>query len=264
VALERTPGVSWRPDALRMGWARGQLEVVQFARSKESVIFTIAFPVLMLALFGGVVGYDRVDGVPFSQYFTACMLAAGVFAAGFQSPAIQIAMERDKGVLRRLATTPLPLRAYLMGKLILAGAIALVTSALLLTVALLGYGASLPASAGDWGLLALVGVLGLVACALLGAAFSSIPRSARAAPAVITPLSLVIQVISGVFIPISRLPEVLQFASFASPLTWLVQGAHAAFGTPHTAPIWMIVIALAAWCAVGAALCRWTFRWGPR
>ena len=42
------------PGALTIGIARGGLEVKQFMRQRESVVFTLAFPIMLLAIFGSV------------------------------------------------------------------------------------------------------------------------------------------------------------------------------------------------------------------
>ncbi len=42
------------PSALNLGIRRGGLEIRQFARQRESVVFTLLFPVILLAIFGSV------------------------------------------------------------------------------------------------------------------------------------------------------------------------------------------------------------------
>ncbi|MFZ9641255.1 MAG: ABC transporter permease, partial [Candidatus Nanopelagicaceae bacterium] len=39
---------------LALGIARGLLEIKQFNRQRESVVFTVAFPVILLFIFGSV------------------------------------------------------------------------------------------------------------------------------------------------------------------------------------------------------------------
>jgi ABC-2 type transport system permease protein len=252
----------WRPSIIHLGLLRGKLELIQFFRSKESVVFTIAFPVIMLGLFGAIVSYDEIDGVPFAQYFVPSMLAAGIFAAGFQSMAIHIAMEREKGVHRRLSTTPLPLLSYVIGKLCLATVLASATSGLLLLVAVLGYHVELPHSLSNWLLILGVSVLGLITCTVLGIAFSALPRTARAAPAIITPLALLVQIASGVFIPLTELPHWLHNLAMLSPLTWLVKGLQAGFlSTVHGPNLWLLVTVQVVWSTIGIALCHKAFQW---
>jgi ABC-2 type transport system permease protein len=42
------------PSALNLGLRRGALEIKQFTRQRESVVFTILFPLILLAIFGSV------------------------------------------------------------------------------------------------------------------------------------------------------------------------------------------------------------------
>ena len=96
------------PNAISIGLQRGKLEIKQFMRQRESVVFTMLFPLILLAIFGSVFSEDIADGVTFSQYFVAGMIASGLVNTGFQQLAIMIPMERDFGTLKRLRGTPMP------------------------------------------------------------------------------------------------------------------------------------------------------------
>src|SRR5215831_6678684 len=98
--------------AARIGWERGKLELREFFRTRESVVFTLAFPVILLLFFTQVVNYPIQGDLTFSQYFVPGILAVGLFGASFQTLAIQISIERDKGILKRLEGTPMPPSAY--------------------------------------------------------------------------------------------------------------------------------------------------------
>ena len=41
-----------KPTALSIGIQRGKLEIKQFMRQRESVVFTLLFPLILLAIFG--------------------------------------------------------------------------------------------------------------------------------------------------------------------------------------------------------------------
>src|ERR1700753_315838 len=93
--------------ALRIGWIRGRLEVKDFFRQRESVVFTLAFPVILLLVFSSVFSYTiGSTNTPFSHYFVPGIIATGLFGVSFQTLAIQISIERDKGVLKRLEGAP--------------------------------------------------------------------------------------------------------------------------------------------------------------
>ena len=123
------------PSALELGIRRGGLEIRQFARQRESVVFTLLFPVILLAIFGSVFQNTIAPGVTFSQYFVAGMIASGLVNTGFQTLAITIPMERDVGALKRLRGTPMPASSYFIGKVIL-----IFVSMLIQIILLLGFG----------------------------------------------------------------------------------------------------------------------------
>ena len=50
--------------AARIGWERGKLEVREFFRQRESVLFTLAFPVMLLLIFGSMLNYDHARWHP--------------------------------------------------------------------------------------------------------------------------------------------------------------------------------------------------------
>ena len=95
-----------KPTALSIGIQRGGLEIKQFMRQRESVVFTMLFPLILLAIFGSVFSDSIAEGVTFSQYFVAGMVASGLVNTGFQQLAIMIPVERDFGTLKRLGGTP--------------------------------------------------------------------------------------------------------------------------------------------------------------
>jgi ABC-2 type transport system permease protein len=259
-------------NTLRLGLLRGGLEIKQFLRSRESVVFTLAFPLILLTVFGSVFGGEIAPGVTFTQYFAAGMIAAGLLSTGFQSLAIQIPMEREKGILKRLRGTPMPRAAYFIGKVVMVLAIGLVETVLLVTVAALFFGVTLPATAGRWLTFGWVALLGITACTLCGIAFSSLARSGRSGPAVVTPVAIVLQFISGVFFEYASLPGWMQGLASVFPLKWMTQGMRSVFlpdgfAVNEPSHAWQhgtIALVLGAWIVAALVLCLLTFRWTER
>ncbi len=258
---------------LRLGLAHGALEIKQFLRNKLSVVFTMLFPVFLIVIFGSVFGkQDLAPGGNFSQYFVTGMIASGLMVTGFQSLAIQIPIERDRGVLKRLRGTPMPRSAYFMGKVVMVLAIAAAETVLLLGVAVAFYGVSLPRDPARWLTFGWVSLLGITACTLCGVAFSSVVRNGRSAPAIVTPVALVLQFTSGVFFVFTQLPSWMQRAASLFPLKWMCQGMRSVFlpdefGASESAHSWepgRVALILTAWCVAGLVLCLLTFRWTDR
>ncbi|HEY0126042.1 MAG TPA: ABC transporter permease, partial [Blastococcus sp.] len=98
--------------------SRASVELKEFFRQRESVVFTLMLPVLLLVVFGAVLNYDLGNGVTFTQYFMAGIVAAGILGASLQNMAISIATERSDGTLKSLAGTPMPKSAYFVGKVV--------------------------------------------------------------------------------------------------------------------------------------------------
>jgi ABC-2 type transport system permease protein len=161
---------------LAIGLGRWNIETRRFLRQRESVVFTIGLPVLLLCIFGSVF-HDDIEGtdVPFSQYFAAGMIASGLLNSGFQALAIGICIERDNGGLKRLAGSPMPRASYFVGKFLLVATISLLQIGLLISVGVAFFGLDWPTPYG-WFTFAWLWLLGGVSCALLGIAFSSVPR----------------------------------------------------------------------------------------
>nr|WP_085955074.1 ABC transporter permease [Cellulomonas flavigena] len=264
------------PGLTRLAWARTRYEVTAFFREREAVVFVFAYPVIMLAIFATVFGSDEEllpgSGVHFPQYFLPGMVATGVVLSSFQNLATFIAAERDDGTLKRLRATPLPASAYFLGKtgqvLLTAG----VQTALLLTVAGVVYDVPLPDDAGRWWTFAWVFVLGTATGAVCGVAFSSLPRSGRSTSAVVVPIVLVLQFVSGVFFRFDELPGWMQQVAGVFPLKWIAQGMRSVFLPEGAAALepsgsWQhgaTAVVLAVWLVGALVVGVRTFRWRRR
>lgn len=257
------------PSTLKIGISRGFLEIKQFMRQRESVVFTLLFPVLLLLIFGSVFKDEIAPGVTFSQYFVAGMIASGLVNTGFQQLAITIPMERDDGTLKRLRGTPAPASSYFIGKIILVFVSMSIQVILLLIFGVLLYGIALPSDSAHWITFIWVMLLGLISSTLLGIAFSSVPKSGRGASAVVSPIVIILQFFSGVFFVFTQLPSWMQNFAAIFPLKWLTQGMRAvflpdSFAAQEVAGSWelgKIALFLGVWSILGFFLALKTFRW---
>src|SRR3954447_4869400 len=257
------------PGTAALGLARTGIEVKEFFRQRDSFVFTFAFPVILLFIFGSVFSDDIAPGVSFTQYFTAGMVASGVMLSSFQSLAIGIAVERDDGALKRLRGTPMPPAAFFLGKIGLVLATSIVQTAILLVIGALLFGLDLPREPDLWLRFAWIFVLGTAAGTVLGITFSSVPRSAKSAAAVVSPVVIVLQFISGVFFVYSQLPPWMQNIAQLFPLKWLAQGMRSvflpdSFAAQEVTGSWQLpqtALVLAAWAVAGLLLALRTFRW---
>jgi ABC-2 type transport system permease protein len=269
VEVARTAQRPHTPSLACISLARARIEVLQFFREKDFVVFTFALPIAFLMLFSSV--FHEVNGISSARYFTAGFIASGIMGSSFQALGIGIALERDDGSLKRLRGTPMPPAAYLLGKVGMVFVVGLAQLAILLGVATLFYDVPMPDASG-WLTLAWVFVLGISACSLLGIAFSAVARSSRSASTVVTFPFLILQFISGVFFVFSDLPARLQEVAALFPLKWMCQGLRSvflpdSFAANEPAGGWelsTVALVLVLWLVLGLAIALRTFRWTRR
>ncbi|HEU4755668.1 MAG TPA: ABC transporter permease [Agromyces sp.] len=265
-----------RPGRLAVGIARIGHEVRGYFRSPDTVFFTFLFPFIMLGIFtaafsasGEIQPGPGAESISVGAYYLPGLLAAGILLSGVQNLAIDIAGEKSDGTLKRLGGTPLSPVSYFLGKIGQVFVTGTLQAALLLVAAATLFGIALPTEPEAWFTFAWVFVLGITTSALLGIALSALPRSGKSASAVVVPIMLVLQFISGVYLQFSQLPEWMQNIASLFPLKWMAQGMRAVFLPDDFAVLeqneaWdlgWVALALVAWLVVGLVASRLTFRW---
>ncbi|WP_397420136.1 ABC transporter permease [Protaetiibacter sp. SSC-01] len=260
---------------IRLGLSRVGHELRAYFRQGDTVFFTFLFPLLMLTIFsvafsnGDFGRTPEGDPVTAAQFYLPAMLAAGVLLSGLQNMAIDIATERSDGTLKRLAGTPLSPVSYFIGKIGQVLVTGLAQAALLIVAARVAFDVPLPTEPEHWATFAWVFLLGVTTCAILGIGLAGLPRSGKSASAVIIPIVLVLQFISGVYIQFTMLPEWLQNVANLFPLAWLAHGMRSVFLPADYAALeaggeWNLVgiaIACGIWLVAGLVATRLTFRW---
>lgn len=266
----RTGGGAPLPSTIRVGASRGVLELKQFFRQRDAVVFTFAFPALLLCMLG-LIFDEPAHGstVTVSQMFTASMIAYGVLSTAFISMGIGIAVDREDGTLKRLRGTPTTAPAYFIGKIILVAVATVAEVVLLLAVGVAFFDLSLPTAPDRWVTFAWVLTLSIVCCTLLGIAAGSLAGSAKSAPAVANLPVVMLGFTSGILVMLDALPDAMVRVSSFFPVKWMGQGFRSVFlpdimAAQEAAGAWehgRTALVLGAWCLAGLVLCLATFRW---
>ncbi|PYG99619.1 ABC transporter [Arthrobacter stackebrandtii] len=261
---------------MQLGTSRIGYELRLYFRQGDSVFFTFLFPILMLSVFAVAfstspkIGADMPGGgITYAAFYLPGMVAAGMLLSGVQNLGVDIAAEKGDGTLKRLGGTPLPVFSYFMGKIGMVLASSVLQVILLLLVARFAFDVDLPTEASKWLTFAWVFLFGVITSCVLGIALSALPRTGKSATAVVIPIVLLLQFISGVYLPFSQLPAWLQNFAAIFPLKWMAQGMRsvflpASFEASEPGDAWnlgLVALVLAVWLVVGLVLCRLTFRW---
>jgi ABC-2 type transport system permease protein len=203
---------------LKMTWVEAKL----FFREPVGAFFTLAFPLMMLFLFGSIYGNEptpmfggrgTIDiSVP---AYTAMIIAT----SGLMSITITMATYREKGILRRLRTTPIRPLVVLAAQVIVIFVMTSLGMVLLIVAGKLVYNMHFEGNA--WSVLG-----GFVLSSLsffgLGFILASIMRTARTAQIVGMVLLYPMLFLSGAGFPRELLPEAIKKVSTFLPLTYVV------------------------------------------
>lgn len=242
-------------------------EVTRYRRVPEYFIGVVLIPVILFAMFGlpstGAVlpGGTTVVAMLFVSFCCYGVVSQALFSFG-----AELAVERQKGWLRRLRATPMPMWLYFAGKL----ALNLVfTAVIIASVAVLAATAGQARFAMDrLATTCLVLLLGTVAFSPTGSAIAYWARP-KAVSTIVNLLFLPLSFLSGFFFPIGELPEVLQRIAPWLPTYHFGQIAWSAmapaedvsrFSADAGGSLVLHVTVIVAWALLGLALTVWGYR----
>jgi ABC-2 type transport system permease protein len=266
-------GAGGLPSAWSLGLARAGIELKMFFRERDAVAFGFSFPIVMLLMFGSIFhsGYRQAPGLTVAMVYTSGLMGAGLMTASFQNLGARISMDREDGTLKRLRGTPMPPAAYFLGKMLCIAVVSAIEILAMLVLGIVLFHLPVPSPA-KWLTLVWVFALGLTASSLLGIAITSIVPNARSAHMVISGPLILLQFISGVYVPWNELPRWLYDLSGIFPLRWISQGFRGAVLPADAArldpsgsfQLGQAALAMAIWVVLGSALVAGTFRWRRR
>ncbi|HET6290368.1 MAG TPA: ABC transporter permease [Amycolatopsis sp.] len=259
------------PGTFSLGLVRGAAELNQFFRIREQVIFTFAFPSLLMILLGSMLNSSMPGmAITTGQVLAAGMIGSGIVSTSFNSIGINLASDRELGALKRLRGTPMPAASYFIGKIILVGFTSVAQVVLMAAVGGLLFELELPTDPAKLLAALWVFLLGITSCTLLGIALSSVTKTVSGAVAVTNLIYISLQFVSGVFVtPITTLPKVMVDIASFFPVKWICQGFRSVFlpaeaAAQEMAGTWelpMVALVLTAWCVAGLLLAKLAFRW---
>ncbi|MGW3615979.1 ABC transporter permease [Micromonospora arida] len=244
--------------ALRAGRSRGLVELRQSVTNGGDLFNHVFWPVLMLITLWFL--RDRQfgpSGFPLGALALPSILGMNT-AMAMVSMSQQLTADREDGTLLRAKAIPNGMLGYLTGKLISVSGGLLIELAIFLLPALLLVDGLSTARPTAWMTLVAVLMLGLIATLPAGAALGSIFTSARSQGILTLPILAVIA-ISGIFYPITVLPQWLQTAAQVFPIYWLGLGMRSALLPPSAVVVeighsWRhleTVAVLGAWAVAG-------------
>jgi ABC-2 type transport system permease protein len=251
------PPAAARPPAFRR---LATTEFKLYLRERVGPVWGLGFPLLLLIIFGSIPAFNRPNpdfgGLTELDVYVPILIAFVIAMPQLVALPMALAGYRERGVLRRLRTTPVGPARVLAAQLVVNLVTLVVTIALLLAVARIGYGVRLPRQFAGFVLAALFGAAALLAIGLFVAA---VAPSARAAQATGTILFFPMMFFAGLWLPIDQMPPVLRHISHAAPLGAAVQALRdsAQGHWPHP----LQLATMAAYAVVFGLAATRLFRW---
>ena len=249
--------LAWR-GLLSLTW----LEVKIFVREPLGLIGSVFVPVVVFVLIGRVYGNNIVETQGGQRGLVGVDLA--VFAAllisisAVLSLVTIVAIYREGGILKRLRATPLRpltiLAAHVIVKLLFT--VTTVTLMMLLGRRYLPVDIPIPWLA--FGSATLIGTLGILS---LGFVLASLAPTARFAQPIGTIVLYPMIGISGLFVPLERMPGPLQLLAHLSPATYAVSLMRGAWHHEGWLAHGPDLLGLAVISAVSTAIAVRLFRW---
>jgi ABC-2 type transport system permease protein len=242
-ALDTPPSASGMTSRRLFGAyvTEARTECLRYLRAPSFLLPVMLFPTMFYLLFGIVM--NHAADVATARYLLASYSVFGVMSPGLFGFGVSLAMERENGLLTLKRALPMPPGAYLLGKMLMAMLAAGIVVVLLLALAV-GL-AHVPMSVGQALSLLVVGMLGVLPFCAMGMLVGTLVKG-QGAPGVINIIYLPMSFLSGLWVPLSMLPSVLQRLAPIWPSTHLQQLALAALGMGHSA-VWAHVVILLAY-----------------
>jgi ABC-2 type transport system permease protein len=198
------------------------VEVKLFVREPIAVVFAFAFPLVVLLVLAGAFGSEPdadFGGVAGIDYYVPGYLAVVIAAVGLIGLPVHLASLRERGVLRRLRASSVPITSVFAAQAVVHVAMAAVGGAVLLVAASLVYDVHAPASVTGVVLGFATGALSFVALGLL---LGSLAPTARAAQAIGLVLFFPMWLLSGAGPPREVMTQTMRQLSDLLPLTRVV------------------------------------------
>ncbi|MCC2319754.1 ABC transporter permease [Cellulomonas xiejunii] len=234
-------------------------------RDPAAAFFSLGFPVVLITVLGLVMPW--ADD-PFSDQdpllaqitaitgYTPIVLSLAIATIGLSSFPVTMATYRQRGVLRRLSTTPVGPARLLVAQVLVNLAALVVATVLALVSAVVVLGIELPRQ--PW-TVALAFLLAMLSVFGLGALIAARAPTTGAANGIGMTAYFISLFFAGVWMPLPIMPEVVQTIATYLPLGAATQAMTDAWvGAPFPTQQ-MVVMAL--WAAVATPVAARIFRW---
>ena len=236
------------------------VELKLFFREPITLVFTLALPLMIMYVMGGVFGNAAQEefyrGVGAMNYYIGAYIGLVIASIGIIALPVHLTAYRERGVLRRLKSSSVSLWSILGSQVVVSLFLCIVGAALMIVTAAFSYNISAPDNVLQVILAFFVAGLAFSAIGLL---LGSIFPTTRAAQGIGIILFFLMMMLGGAGPPSEVLPDTLRTIGDVLPVHWvilLIQDPWLGFGWNNDA----LLITLG-YFIVAAGLSIRFFRW---
>jgi ABC-2 type transport system permease protein len=231
-----------------------------FLREKAALLGVFGLPVALVVGFGLIPGFgDPQKGLSNqigTEYIASVGVAIVLATLGLTGVPMVIGQYRERGVLRRLAVTPVRPLTLLMADLTVWAASALISVALVVAVTRVAFHVPAPHASGWFILSVVLGIASLTAVGLLSAALAP---TARGAAGIGWVLFFPNMFLAGVYLPTEEMSSTMRQIGNFTPLGSALHAVRDSWMGIEPRPEYLGI--MAAWALVAGTVAARFFRW---
>ena len=237
------------------------VEAKLFAREPIAMFWGLVFPALLLLILGlffpgGREPSPDLGGMRLVDLYAPIALGLALATLAFATLPAILSTYRERGILRRLATTPVSPRRLVSAQLIIQVVVALLAAALAIAVGAIVFDIPIPQNLGGFIVAFVLGAASMLAIGLLiGAVAPTVSAGQRIGMAVYFPMLF----FAGVYFPREVMPEGLRNVSDMTPTGAAVQTFSDTWA--GLAPSTSSLLVMAAFAIGAGLLAAAVFRW---
>ncbi len=232
-----------------------------FLREPLAVFFGLVFPALLLVVIGTVFPgatdpSPDLGGRSLVEIYAPVSIVLGLATVALSLLPATLGGDREKGILRRLSTTPAHPRTLVAAHLVVQLVVVTIATVAAILIGMMVFGIPFPESPG-WFLVSYA--LGAISLLSVGLLIGAVAPTASSAQAIGMLLYFPLLFFGGVYIPLEVMPEGVRTVSSYTPSGAAVQALSASWtgGVPETSSL----LAMAGFALIAGSLATWLFRW---
>ncbi|MER5357155.1 ABC transporter permease [Streptomyces sp. NPDC002785] len=250
-----------RTTATSTPWAAVlRTETRLFLREPGSLFWILVFPTALMTILGLIPSFrhpdDELGGRRVIDLYVPVAVLLAMIMAGLQAMPPVLTGYRERGILRRMSTTPVRPSALLSAQIALHGGAALGSAVLVMAVGRIAFGVTLPGQPLGYVLALLLATASVL---VLGALLCALSRTTKASAAISPVVNLLMMFSAGVWIPVQSMPDTLRRIVEVTPFGAASQALDRAASGGW--PGWVQLGVMALWAAVVTLLATRLFRW---